>query len=216
MTKTALTFRSPHSQEALAKIKAFLLGRPLEGATQQQVADMLELSPKAANRFLIYLLDQVPPPIHIAVKAQRQGRNSPAIYKHGPAIVTKFRPGGVIYRDLPPAFFGGPANRRKKKMLQVEATAGKADMMTDWFDTIQFPTAVRNGPYECKLMGRLQENESDDKSHMRWYEDGHWSYPLQPEHEREDGYKRPGDSHFLPELNVRFIWRGFVEDQEPL
>jgi hypothetical protein len=107
----ALNYDSPQSQETISKICAYLLGRPLHGATQQQIADMLVVSLQTANRFIQHLL--AANRIHTAIKAQARGRNSPAIYKYGPPIVTVFS--GREYTDLPLAFFGGVERRKVKR-----------------------------------------------------------------------------------------------------
>jgi len=212
-----LNYDSPQSQETIMKIVAYLLGRPLYGATQQQIADMLEVSVQTANRFIQHLLAKEK--IHIWIKAQAQGRKSPAVYKHGPKFVTPCY--GRRYTDLPLAFFGGIERRKTKRIMNFndgknEVTAA-ASPMTPWFyiHDENEGDPVRQGPYECMFLGPLAE---EGKTHMRWFDGRHWSFPLQPEHEREDGFVKPHDSLFITdrELLPRFAWRGFREDQEPL
>jgi hypothetical protein len=213
--KQVLNYDSPASLETIEKILAFLMGRPLHGATQQDIADMIPASLQTANRFVQHLL--VKGEIHTAIKAQSQGRNSPAVYKYGPPIVTRFS--GRQYNDLPLSFFGG-VERRKKKRMKMNMNDVKTDLagatqdaskMTDW---ISGQDPVVPGPYQCKLLSTLVEAE---KTHMRWFDGLRWSWPLQPQHEREDGFKKPEDAHFMPDaLPQNIAWRGFLEDQEPL
>jgi len=112
VSANALNYNSPQSQETIKKILAFLMGRPLHGATQQQIADMLECSLQTSNRFVQHLLAKHE--IHIAIKAQFFGRNSPAVYKYGPRYETLFHK-HVYYRDLPLEFFGGVERRKVKR-----------------------------------------------------------------------------------------------------
>jgi hypothetical protein len=102
-------YESPNSLEVISQIRAFLLGRPLHGGTQQEIAEMLGVSHGTANRFIQHLVGVQK--IHIAVQARAtQKGHKPAIYKHGPRIVTIF-PRNAVYQDLPLSFFGD----RKKK-----------------------------------------------------------------------------------------------------
>lgn len=188
---------------------AYLIGRPLHGATQQQVADMLEVSLQTANRFMQHLVGKGR--IHIAIKAQALGRNSPAVYKYGPPTVTVI-PKWCIYKDLPLAFFRSSGSKPKRKR-KVNTTK-----MTDWCE-IKDQDPPKNGAWECKMVGSLAEKNADgtDKTHKRWFDNGSWSWPLQPEHEREDGFVKPHEDYFIdPDLTPNFAWRGFTDDQEPL
>lgn len=99
-----LNYESEKSQEVIKQILAYLLGRPLEGATQKQIADMLEVSHGTANRYIQYLVYQQRIHIEQPSRATNMG-HKPAIYKHGPRIVTLFPP-NALYRDLPLTFFG--------------------------------------------------------------------------------------------------------------
>lgn len=99
-----LNYESEKSQEVMKQICAFLLGRPLEGATQKQIADMLGVSHGTAHRFIVYLVEHQK--IHIEQPSRPTNKGHlPAIYKHGPRIVTVF-PKNAMYRDLPLTFFG--------------------------------------------------------------------------------------------------------------
>lgn len=94
--------------EIIGQILAFLLGRPLHGGTQHQIAAMLSVSHGTANRFIQHLVGTHR--IHIAIPAKATNRgHMPAIYKHGRRIVTVF-PRNRVYQDLPLTFFG---DRRK-------------------------------------------------------------------------------------------------------
>jgi hypothetical protein len=99
--------------------------------------------------------------------------------------------------------------------LNEGQTAAQA-MMTDYCNASD-STPTRAGPYQCKMIGGFADG---DKTHMRWFDGENWSWPLQPEHERDDGFKQPPASYFCRDeveiYNQRFAWRGFVEDQEPL
>lgn len=104
-----LNYASEASQNVIKQILAFLLGRPLEGATQKQIAAMLGVSHGTAHRFIVYLVEHHK--IHIEQPAKPTNRGHlPAIYKHGSRIVTLF-PRDAVYRDLPLDFF----KDRKKK-----------------------------------------------------------------------------------------------------
>jgi len=210
VSTTALNYESPQSQETIKKILAFLLGRPLHGATQQQIADMLECSLQTSNRFVQHLL--MKGQIHIAIKAQAMYRNSPAVYKHGPRYETVFPP-NARYQDLPLNFFGGVERRKVKRTMNMnEVPALKPDIMTDWINFCDGSPA-RNGAYLCRvIIGGEPQGE-----HKRWFNGVTWSHPLQDEHERADGFKKPRDNQFVePELLPSLEWRGFKEDQEPL
>lgn len=99
-----LNYESEASQDVIKQILAFLLGRPLEGATQKQIAAMLGVSHGTANRFVQYLVEKQK--IHIEQPSRPTNKGHlPAIYKHGPRIVTVF-PKNAMYRDLPLTFFG--------------------------------------------------------------------------------------------------------------
>jgi hypothetical protein len=222
--KQALNYDSPQSQETIKRIIAFLLGRPIHGATQQHVADMLEVSLQTANRFIQHLL--LKNEIHEHIKAQAMGRNSPAYYLAGPPVVTHFPKRG--YSDLPLNFFGGVERRKTKRTINMDMIEERnhvanteqqaRDKMTDWFDvnSHQPPCA---GPWQCKIISGMMAAKPDEEpvTHMRWFDGVRWSWPLQPEHMREDGYKKPDESQFLPEgLPTNIAWRGYTEDQEPL
>lgn len=99
-----LNYESEKSQEVIKQILAFLLGRPLAGATQKQIADMLGVSHGTANRFVQYLVNRQQIHIEQPSRATNKG-HTPAIYKHGPRIVTLFPP-NPVYPDLPLTFFG--------------------------------------------------------------------------------------------------------------
>lgn len=100
-----------------------------------------------------------------------------------------------------------------------ESTALAEDMgMSPWFPANEYRPMVV-GPYQCKMVGAFADGT--DAKHMRWFDGEHWSYPLQPEHETVDcEYMKPADTYFIredaDEYNLRFAWRGFNEDQEPL
>lgn len=91
--------------------------------------------------------------------------------------------------------------------------------MSPWFPANEYrPMAA--GPYQCKMIGAFVKPD-DEPKHMRWFDGEHWSYPLQPEHETVDcEYMKPVDTYFIrddaDDYNIRFAWRGFNEDQEPL
>lgn len=91
--------------------------------------------------------------------------------------------------------------------------------MSPWFPANEYrPMAA--GPYQCKMIGAFVKPD-DEPKHMRWFDGEHWSYPLQPEHETVDAeYMKPVDTYFIrddaDDYNIRFAWRGFNEDQEPL
>jgi hypothetical protein len=104
-------YDSPKSLEVIGQICAFLLGRPLHGATQHEIAEMLGVSHGTANRFIQHLCSNEVQKIHIAIQAKATQRgHRPAIYKYGPRTVTIF-PRNAVYQDLPLSFFGA----RKKK-----------------------------------------------------------------------------------------------------
>jgi hypothetical protein len=97
-------------------------------------------------------------------------------------------------------------------MNMNEGAEVRQDMMTDWINMCDAdPTRI--GPYLCRnIIGGVAQSE-----HMRWFNGVTWSYPLQPEHEREDGFVKPDDKQFVePEFLPSFEWRGYKEDQEPL
>lgn len=99
-----LNYASEKSQEVIKQISAFLLGRPLAGATQKQIADMLGVSHGTANRYIQHMVGVHLIHIEQPSRATNMG-HKPAIYKHGPRIVTLFPP-NALYRDLPLTFFG--------------------------------------------------------------------------------------------------------------
>lgn len=91
--------------------------------------------------------------------------------------------------------------------------------MSPWFPANEY-RPIMAGPYQCKMIGAFIK-PGDEPKHMRWFNGENWSYPLQPEHETVDcEYMQPADTYFIREdaddYNIRFAWRGFNEDQEPL
>lgn len=102
-------------------------------------------------------------------------------------------------------------------MNMSEGAELRQDMMTDWCE-IKDADPARPGPYECKLVGPLFARDPEGATtHKRWFDGKRWSWPLQPEHERPDGYVKPAESYFMdPDLTPNFAWRGYKEDQEPL
>lgn len=223
--KQALNYDSPQSQETIKRVVAYLLGRPIHGGTQQQVADMLGVSLQTANRFIQHML--LKNEIHEHIKAQAMGRNSPAYYKAGPPIITHFPKRG--YSDLPLNFFGGVERRKIKRTLNVNMIEAnnhvaaieqpRQDKMTDWFKVSDGHQPPMPGPWQCKIISGMLAAKPDEEptTHMRWFDGARWSWPLQPEHAREDGFKKPDESQFLPDgLPTNIAWRGYTEDQEPL
>lgn len=94
--------------------------------------------------------------------------------------------------------------------------------MSPWFPAAEYRPMMA-GPYQCKMIGAFAKPDAEEPEpkHMRWWDGEFWSYPLQPEHETVDcEYMKPADTYFIrdgvEEYNVRFAWRGFNEDQEPL
>jgi hypothetical protein len=206
MNKMALNYESPQSLETIDLILAYLIGRPLHGATQQQIADMLNVSIQTANRFVQHL--ERKGKVHTAIKAQSRGRNSPAVYKHGPMPPQPLIPKWCVYRDLPHAFFKSTKPKRKRKMNTTK---------TDWFNANEF-APTRQGAYECAIVRDIGRTESvSEETHKRWFDGQRWSWPLQPDHEREDGFVKPHENYFMSDnVTQSFVFRGFVEDQEPL
>lgn len=210
-----LNYESRKSKDVISQILAYLLGRPLQGATQQQIAAMLGASHGTANRFIQYLVKIEE--IHIEQKARATNHGHlPAIYKYGPRIVTRF-PRNALYQDLPLTFFG----RSKPMNTNETPTAAQPKVepkMTDWFKASAFhPPMV--GPFQCTMVGAF--DNGDGTTHMRWWDGEHWSYPLQPEHDAPDGsFYEPATDYFIrdevSDYLVRFAWRGFAEDQDPL
>ena len=202
-----LNYASKKSQQVIGQILAYLLGRPLAGATHQQIASMLKASHGTANRFIQYLvgINQ----IHVARKAKATNKGHlPAIYKHGPRIETRFS-GRTTYQDLPLNFFG-----RKRNMNNVAQEQPK-HIMTDWYDGSVF-TPAYVGPFQCTI---LDNRPAEETMHMRWWNGERWSYPLQPEHEDgKGGYYAPDAEYFMTDADDRpsFAWRGFCEDQDEL
>jgi hypothetical protein len=101
----AYNYESDISRLAHSKIMAYLLGRPLQGASAQQVADMLEVNVNIARRHIYYLVDVGKIHLSQPPKATQRG-HLPAIYKHGPILRPYIKP-GMAYRDLPEEFFKG-------------------------------------------------------------------------------------------------------------
>jgi hypothetical protein len=202
-----LNYASKKSQQVISQILAYLLGRPLAGATHQQIASMLKASHGTANRFIQYLvgINQ----IHVARKAKATNKGHlPAIYKHGPRIETRFS-GRTTYQDLPLNFFG-----RKRNMSNVAQEQPK-QIMTDWYDGSVFAPAYV-GPFQCTI---LDNRPAEETMHMRWWNGERWSYPLQPEHEDgKGGFYAPADDYYVKDSDDRpsFAWRGFCEDQDEL
>lgn len=103
---------------------------------------------------------------------------------------------------------------------EAQADQQKSDEgMSPWFPASEYRPMVV-GPFQCKMVGAFASDDTEAK-HMRWWDGEYWSYPLQPEHETVDGeWIRPADKYFIrdnaEEYNLRFAWRGFNEDQEPL
>jgi hypothetical protein len=202
-----LNYESKKSKEVIAQVLAFLLGRPLAGATQKQIESMLKVSHGTANRFIQHLVNTNQ--MHVARKARATNRGHlPAIYKYGPRIETRFS-GRTVYQDLPLNFFG-----RKRPMNNVAQEQPK-QIMTDWYDGSVFAPGVA-GPFQCTI---LDNRPAEETMHMRWWNGTQWSYPLQPEHEDgKGGYYAPADDYFMTDADVRpsFAWRGFCEDQDEL
>lgn len=209
-----LNYASKKSQQVIAQILAYLLGRPLAGATQQQIGAMLKATTKkgshgTANRFIQFLVETKQ--IHVERKARATNKGHlPAIYKHGPPVETRFS-GRTVYQDLPLNFFG---RKRKMNMNNNDLKPVDKQVMTDWYDGNSFHPPVV-GPFQCTI---LDNRPAEETLHMRWWNGTQWSYPLQPEHEREDGYKTPPVDYFLKEGEDRpsFAWRGYCEDRDEL
>ena len=205
MSKQVLNYESPQSLETIDRILAYLIGRPLHGATQQQIAEMLNVSIQTSNRFVMHLEAKFR--IHEAIKAQARGRNSPAVYKYGPPPPPPLIPKWCVYRDLPLSFFSGSRKKRKKRM---KTDAAK---MTAYLNANTF-APTREGAYECSI---LKNEQPSTVPHKRWWDGNRWSWPLQPEHEREDGFVKPHENYFMSDnVTQSFAWHGFTEDQDPL
>jgi len=94
-------YENEESQAICRQIRAFLLGRPLHGATPQEISDMLGTKLNTTRRYLQYLLDS-----HLIHVARQPRIGFATIYKHGPVVVPRIKP-GLVYVDLPLAFFKG-------------------------------------------------------------------------------------------------------------
>lgn len=104
-------YDTPASRETCDQIIAFLLGRPLHGATRMEISLMLGMREANTRRYLIYLVEAFK--IHISRPARPSPRGSiAAIYKHGPMCVPRIKP-GLVYTDLPLAFFKGATSHEQ-------------------------------------------------------------------------------------------------------
>lgn len=103
--KHVYDYSTEKSRKICDHILAYLLGRPLHGATQKEVAGMLDASLSTTSRFLNWLVAQGKIHVSRPVRPSQQG-SLPAIYKHGPPIVPRIKP-GLVYDELPLAFFKG-------------------------------------------------------------------------------------------------------------
>ena len=103
MSHADYDYTSVNSLQIIGQILAYLLGRPLHGATQRQIADMLEMSMPTASRYINYLVGEGKAHIAMPIKATSRG-HLPAVYKHGPVVIPRIKP-GTMYKDLPLDFF---------------------------------------------------------------------------------------------------------------
>lgn len=103
MSHADYDYGSENSLMIMKMISAFLLGRPLHGATQGEIAEMLGMSGPSASRYINHMVKEHKAHIAIPIKATVRG-HLPAIYKHGPVVIP-YIPRGTMYRDLPLAFF---------------------------------------------------------------------------------------------------------------
>lgn len=102
-------YESENSLAIMSQICAFLLGRPLHGGTQHEIADMLKMSMPTASRYINHLLHLQRVHIAMPIKATSRG-HLPAVYKHGPVVYPYIKP-GTKYRDLPLTFFRKKTNK---------------------------------------------------------------------------------------------------------
>lgn len=98
-------YDSKASKDILSQIVAYLLGRPLNGATQKDIAAMLGLSKAGANRYINHLVARGKIHLWQPPKMTQKGYVA-GIYMHGPLLRPYIKP-GLEYTDIPLDFFPG-------------------------------------------------------------------------------------------------------------
>lgn len=109
-----LNTQTAYRLDRYKEILAYLIGRPVEGATTRQLCALLGLKQSSIGEYTTYLLGENL--IYLAEPPRRKfnGKGfTEAVYKHGQPYMPRIKP-DYVYRDLPPEFFGSVRRQLQK------------------------------------------------------------------------------------------------------